>query len=219
MTTATIPEREASRLLGDHRDAIFRFLLGMVRDPAEAEDLTQETLLRAHSRLASLEDEAKFLPWLYRIAGNLARDRFRQPSWRQRQEAPALEAFEEALPLVDAGPRLDKVMEQREMSDCVRGYLERLSDAYRTVILLHDVQGLTDPEIAELLGVSVGAVKIRLHRARDKLREALDQGCSFSRDERGVKVCEPRSESAEDGQAAPGTAGRAGRSRGISGSS
>ncbi len=195
MTTATIPENEASRLLGDHRDAIFRFLLGMARDPAEAEDLTQETLLRAHDKLASLEDETRLVPWLYRIAGNIARDRFRQASWRHRPEPLETEGSEEALPIVDAGPRLDKVMEQREMSDCVRSYLEDLSDAYRTVILLHDVQGLTNPEIAELLGVSVGAVKIRLHRARGKLRQALGEGCSFSRDERGVKVCEPRSES------------------------
>ena len=87
----------------------------------------------------------------------------------------------------------DKVMEQREMSDCVRGYLEGLPDAYRTVILLHDVQGLTNPEIAELLGVSLDAVKIRLHRARAKLRSALDQGCRLSHDERGVRICEPRS--------------------------
>ena len=194
----TIPESEAARLLGDHRDAILRFLLGLARDPAEAEDLTQETLLRAHDRLASLEDEAKLLPWLYRIAGNIARDRFRQPSWRRRPEPLETEASEEALPVVDAGPRLDKVMEQREMSDCVRGYLEGLSEAYRTVILLHDVQGLTNPEIADLLGISVGAVKIRLHRARGKLREALDQGCEFSRDERGVRVCEPRSGSEAD---------------------
>lgn len=193
-TVAMISEDEATRLLGDHREAIFRFLLGMAGDPAEAEDLTQETLLRAHTRLASLEDETKLVPWLYRIATNIARDRFRQASWRRRQEPLELEGSESGLAVVDAGPRLDKVMEQREMSDCVRGYLEGLSDAYRTVILLHDLQGLTNPEIAAFLGVSVDAVKIRLHRARSKLRAALGEGCSFSRDERGVTVCEPRSE-------------------------
>ncbi len=185
----------ATRLLGDHREAIFRFLLGMARDPSEAEDLTQETFLRAHSRLASLDDETRLVPWLYRIATNIARDRFRQAAWRKRQVPFEVEGSGPALPIVDAGPRLDKVMEQREMSDCVRSYLEGLSDAYRTVILLHDIQGLTNPEIAELLGASVDAVKIRLHRARGKLRAALDRGCSFSRDERGVTVCEPRSES------------------------
>ena len=200
-TVTRIPEAEAPRgldhVLGDHREAIFRFLLGMTRDPAEAEDLTQETLLRAHDKLATLDDATKLLPWLYRIAGNVARDRFRQASWRRRPQPLESEGSGAVLPIVDSGPRLDKAMEQREMSDCVRGYLEDLPGAYRTVILLHDVQGLTNPEIAELLGVSVGAVKIRLHRARGRLRQALGEGCEFSRDERGVRVCEPRSRSAE----------------------
>ena len=87
---------------------------------------------------------------------------------------------------------------QREMSDCVRGYLEDLPDAYRTVILLHDVQGLTNREMADGLGVTLDAVKIRLHRARTRLRAALAAGCSFSQDERGVSVCEPRSATEEE---------------------
>ncbi len=190
-TRSCVPSSQEA-VLTDHRQAVFRFLLGMARDPAEAEDLTQETLLRAHTRLATLQDEAKLVPWLYRIATNIARDRFRQGSWRQRQEPAEEEGAGPVLPVVDPGPRLDKVMEQREMSDCVRGYLEELSDAYRTVILLHDVQGLTNPEIAELLGASVDAIKIRLHRARGKLRQALSKGCSLSHDERGIPVCEPR---------------------------
>lgn len=62
------------------------------------------------------------------------------------------------------------------MSDCVRRYLEDLADPYRTVILLHDVEGLTNPEMAELLGVSVDAVKIRLHRARSAAAAATRFG-------------------------------------------
>jgi RNA polymerase sigma-70 factor (ECF subfamily) len=195
MTSATlVPEDEATRIFSAHRGAIHRFLLSMTRDAAEAEDLTQETLLRAHTKLGTLDDESKLLPWLYRIATNLARDRFRQPSWRHRLAPLEPEDSGPALPVVDTAPRLDKVMEQREMSDCVRKYLEDLADPYRTVILLHDVEGLTNPEMADLLGVSVDAVKIRLHRARTRLREALSAGCSFSQDDRGVTVCEPRSE-------------------------
>lgn len=195
MTTALVPETAADRIFADHRSAIHRFLLSMTGDAAEAEDLTQETLLRAHTKLATLDDESKLVPWLYRIATNLARDRFRQPSWRRRPVALDPEDSDPALPVVDTAPRLDALMEQREMSDCVRRYLEELADSYRTVILLHDVEGLTNPEIAELLGVSVDAVKIRLHRARTKLRRALAAGCSFSQDDRGVTVCEPRCDS------------------------
>jgi RNA polymerase sigma-70 factor (ECF subfamily) len=83
-------------------------------------------------------------------------------------------------------------MEQKEMSSCVQEYIEDLSDPHRAAILLHDVQGLTNPEIAAMLGVSLATVKMRLHRARSKLRVALGEGCSFSEDERGVRVCEPK---------------------------
>ena len=85
------------------------------------------------------------------------------------------------------------MVERSEMSACVRSFLEGLSDEYRQVILLHDIQGLTSPEIAELLAVSVDAVKIRLHRARRRLQAVLAANCDFSRDEQNVFVCDPTS--------------------------
>jgi RNA polymerase sigma-70 factor (ECF subfamily) len=195
--TTTVLE-DADRL-APQREAMYRYILGMVRDPAEAEDLTQETLLRAYGKLASLEDPARLVPWLYRIATNVTYDRFRQASYRHRPqqlladgEGPDREAV---VDLADSGPRLDKLMQQREMSSCVQDYIAALPESYRAVILLHDVQGLTNPEIAEMLGLTLATVKIRLHRARNRLRAALGEGCSFSSDERGVKVCEPRRES------------------------
>jgi RNA polymerase sigma-70 factor (ECF subfamily) len=184
-------------ILASHRDVIHRYVLGIVRDRATAEDLTQEALLRAHKKLATLQDPGKLTSWLYRIATNICRDRFRQASHRNRPESldaqgdRGLESGE-AKDAVDTGPRLDKVMEQKEMSSCVQDYLAGLSDSYRAVILLHDAEGLTNPEIAEMLGVSLATIKIRLHRAREKLRAALAQACSFSTDERGVVVCEPK---------------------------
>ncbi len=184
--------------LAIHRDAIYRYVLGIVRDPPAAEDLTQEALLRAHRKLTSLDDPARLVPWLYRIATNVCHDRFRQASFRHRPEPLDVEAETEAggagaRTVADTGPRLDKLMEQTEMSSCVQEYIAGLPDSYRAVILLHDAEGLTNPEIAVMLGVSLATVKIRLHRARAKLRDALSRACSFSTDERGVLVCDPKS--------------------------
>jgi len=193
----TVSSPDLSESLATHREAIVRYIRGIVRNDAEAEDLTQETLLRAYNKLSTLEDPTRLVPWLYRIATNAAYDRFRQASYRHRplsleEDSGAAGETAKLEVMPDDSPRLDKLMEQREMSSCVQEYIEDLSDSYRAVILLHDVQGLTNPEIAEMLGVSLATVKIRLHRARTRLRAALGEGCSFSQDERDVQVCEPK---------------------------
>lgn len=193
----TVSTSDLSESLVTHRDAIVRYIRGIVRNDAEAEDLAQETLIRAYDRLSTLEDTSRLLPWLYRIATNVTYDHFRQASFRHRP-APLEEdglggliAGRSKIDIADS-PRLDKLMEQREMSSCLQGFIANLSDPYRAVILLHDLQGLTNPEIAEVLGVSLATVKIRLHRARAKLRAVLSEGCTFFHDERGVQVCESR---------------------------
>lgn len=182
-----------------HRDAIYRYIRRIVRDASEAEDLTQDTLLRAHEKLATLEDETRLTAWLYRIATHLCYDRFRSAAHRHRPASldggigeppgPHPQASQST-----AGPRLDLALEQEEMGACVRTYLDGLSDSYRAVIMLHDVQGLTNARIAEMLGTTLDAVKIKLHRARERLRVALENACTFTTDDRGVRICEPKRE-------------------------
>jgi len=191
------PPAPSRQILAAFREAIHRYIGGIVRDPAVAEDLTQETLLRAHLNLATLKDPARLTSWLYRIATNICHDRFRQSSRHERIQSLDEEAAGDSergrlQDLPDAGPRLDRILEQKEMSACVQRYLMDLPDSYRAVILLHDEAGMTNPEIAEMLGVSVATVKIRVHRAREKLRAVLRGACSFSADNRGVLVCEPK---------------------------
>lgn len=194
---------DASHRVAAHRDAIHRYVRSIVRDAAVADDLTQETLLRAHQKLATLEDPARLLSWLYRIATNVCHDRFRQslPPGRIRPlEGDGDDDAERGALriLADAGPRLDKIIEQKEMSACVQRYLSELPDSYRAAILLHDEESMTNPEIAEMLGVSLATVKIRVHRARQKLRATLQEACSFSTDDRGVLVCEPKRPEGKD---------------------
>lgn len=183
----------SAALFAAYQPRIRGYVLGMVRDPAEADDLTQEVFLRAHRKLPSLQDPDAALPWLYRIATNVCYDRFRQRSRRPRLDPRAVNDAAPAggIPATGDGATLDRVIVRSQMSACVRGYLEDLSDGYRQVILLHDLQGLTNREIAEMLGVSVDTVKVRLHRARRRLRAVLAAHCDFSRDEQNVFVCDP----------------------------
>jgi RNA polymerase sigma-70 factor, ECF subfamily len=182
-------QRAAEPALADLRLRISRYILGVVRDPTEAEDLTQETFLRAHRQRGSLRDPDAALAWLYSIATRACLDRLRA---RARGTSRESGLDPETLSGPDPAASAQERLEREEMSACVQGYVGALSDGYRAVLLLHDVHGLTSPEIAELLGDSVGSVKIRLHRARERLRRALAAGCTFSHDECGTLVCDPR---------------------------
>ena len=167
---------------------IFRYVVSLVRDAAEAEDLTQETFLRAYRRHDSLRAPEATVSWLYSIATHVCLDRLRE----RARHAPG-EAWldPETVSPPDPAPAAGLRLEQDDMSACVQGYVGELSDSYRAVLLLHDVHGLTCPQIAALLGDSPGSVKIRLHRARRRLQRALQSACDFSHDERGTLVCEP----------------------------
>lgn len=169
---------------------IFRYIVNMVRDTQEAEDLTQETFLRAYRRRDSLRDEGARTTWLYRIATHVCLDRLRQHARRAPKES---ETDIDQVDVVEPdAPSLQNIIEQDEMSDCVQSYLNRLSDSYRAAFLLHDMHELTSAEIARLMGESLSTVKIRLPRARGKLRTALAAGCDFSYDERSVLTCESK---------------------------
>lgn len=181
---------DSSAIFETYYDRIYRYALSMIRDAAEADDLTQETFLRAYRELDSLRDAGALVAWLYRIATHVCLDRLRQHARRAPQESEA-DLDQVDLPDPDA-PSLEQSVVQNEMSACVQNYLADLPDSYRAVILLHDLHGLTGPEIAETLDVSLATVKIRLHRARQRLQTALQAGCAFSHDERNVLVCESK---------------------------
>lgn len=177
------------------RAQVQRHLLAMVRDLPLAEELTQDTYARALERIDQLRDPQAALAWLYRIATTVALDRLRQrrPSTVQLDTVvPAGEEAGEAVEREHPSSLLEGALESAEMSACVQGYLAALPDDYRIAILLHDAHGLTTPEISELLDCSLATAKIRVHRARARLRETLSSACSFEIDERGVLVCDPQ---------------------------
>jgi len=202
---STIEPLEATReaRLVPFRAQVQRHLLAMVRDKPLAEELTQDTYARAIERIDQLRDPQAALAWLYRIATTVALDRLRQrrPSTVPLDTvAPVGEQAQQAAERERPPSLLEGALESSEMSACVQGYLAALPDDYRIAILLHDAHGLSNPEIAELLGCSLATAKIRVHRARARLREALDAACNFEIDERGVLVCDPQPQNPSERQ-------------------
>lgn len=175
------------------RSRVYRHLLGLTRDATLADDLTQETLLRALTHLDGVRDDQALLGWLFRIATNIAVDHVRGA---QRAVTPVdmdqLGATRSAPPLW-AAPALapPATAERVEMSACIDRQLAALPDDYRVALLLHDGHGMTNPEIAKKLGCSVATVKIRVHRGRTRLRAALTEACDFDADDRGELACQP----------------------------
>lgn len=182
---------DAGVLFESYHDRIYRYVLSLVKNPAEAEDLTQDTFLRAYRHGDSLRDPEAVRGWLYRIATHVCLDRL-----RQRKPLISLDGEEgeaRVAPPVSQSPSPLDVSERKETSACVQRCLDFLPDKYRAVILLHEAHSLTAPEIADLLGVTVTTVKIRLHRARRGLQQVMERGCAVSDDNRGVPTCHPKS--------------------------
>jgi RNA polymerase sigma-70 factor, ECF subfamily len=187
---AAVVDAALGERLVSFRPQVQRHILAMVRNPADAEELTQATYARAFERSDQLRDQQAALAWLYRIATTISLDRLRQ----RRPTAVALDdAGVEGIEERERTPSLlESALEQSEMSACVQNYLATLPDDYRIAILLHDVHDLTNQEIADHVGCSLATAKIRVHRARARLRETLAAACSFEIDERGVLVCNPQ---------------------------
>lgn len=173
-----------------YRPRIVRYLTRLAGE-TEAEDLAQEVFVKVNRSMDEFRGDSQVLTWIYRIATNAALDRLRKPSLR------VIETVEdvEKVPLF-TGPAPRTVEQQairEEMSACVRGVIGRLPEAYRTVILLGDIEGFKDAEIADILGVTLGAAKITLHRARVALKRELSESCVFYHNDENELSCDRKS--------------------------
>lgn len=164
-----------------------KVILGLVRDEWVADDLTQETFAKVQVHLSDLRDPAKVSSWVFRIAYNLCQDHFRGTGKFVVTEDVEGEETEFA-----ADMSVQKEFEQHQMSECVQVEIDRLPESLRTVLLMADRMEFSHREIAEVLGITIENVKVRLHRARKKLKELLQQKCTFETDERNVLVCQPK---------------------------
>jgi RNA polymerase sigma-70 factor (ECF subfamily) len=177
-----------------YRPKIHRYLCRLAGEN-EAEDLCQEVFVKVERNLTSFRNEAQLSTWLYRIATNSFYDRLRSPSFKQKSKEYPIEIDENTLEKRDVTtqpqkPGIDQQVIRDEMNACIRGYIDQLPENYRTVLLLSEEEGFKNREIAEILQVSLDNVKIRLHRAKAKLKVSLQSNCDFYLDERSEISCD-----------------------------
>ncbi len=169
--------RSFETLVHRYEGRIYRLTYNITQNREDAEDSTQEAFLKAYQHLQGFQGESRFYTWLVRIAVNEALMKLRR---RRPQEVSLDESIQTADDLVpreieDWGPKPDERFEQSELQGILARSIAQLDPAYRIVFQLRDIEELSTEETAQLLGLSIPAVKSRLLRARLKLRQSLDR--------------------------------------------
>jgi RNA polymerase sigma-70 factor (ECF subfamily) len=168
-------------LVRRYHSQVYRLALTVTKNPRDAEEVTQETFLNLYRKLDTFRGESKFSSWLYRVTANFALMRLR----KQRRQPQVLlddllpQFYENSgkndKPASDWSERADRQFENRELGSKINTAIADLPEKYRIILVLRDVENLSNEEIAQTLGMSVPAVKSILHRSRLFVREALSK--------------------------------------------
>lgn len=167
-----------NELMERHAQRLFHYLVRSLQDEAEAADLAQETFVKVYQNRAKFDPQQKFTTWLYAIASNLVRDRYR---WRARHPQTSLDAENDQTEtslkhsLRASEPTPEQLLQSEERAETVRQAVAALPEELRQPLILAVYQELPQAEIAQILKCSVKAVETRIYRARQQLRAALQE--------------------------------------------
>jgi RNA polymerase sigma-70 factor (ECF subfamily) len=188
-------ERDAFvELVHPYERLVYVTAISVLRNPADAEEVAQEAVLKAFSKLSSFRAESKFSTWLVQITYNEARMKLRKDrqhlfeSIDNGQKGPEGDYWPKDF--ADWRPIASELLEKNELRKALQDAINSLSPTYREVVIFRDVQNLSIKDTAAVLGIPEGSVKTRLHRARLLLRDALAPGIdgSWSAGQRYRKV-------------------------------
>ena len=165
--------------------AVIGYLRRYCGDEQLAQDLAQETLLRVSRSLPQFDGRSSLKTWAISIAHRVVSDHYR----RSRHHLSEV-CFDDGMEIVDGAPETDQRIIVDEMNTCVREVIDTLPEAYRAALVLRDLEGLSVAEVAEISNCSLATAKIRIHRARKRLEEALGKACEFYSDTDDVLRCD-----------------------------
>lgn len=186
------PDRSFEEVIEALGPTLRSYLERMVGDPELADDLFQETSIKIAGGLPHFEGRSSLKTWVFRIAHRVCIDHSRKSSSKQT----VLEFLEEEHTAPE--PEHDEVIVIDEMNQCIRDVIDSLPPDYRTALVLHDLEGLSGEEVARVSGCSLATAKIRIHRARKRLRAALQDQCQFYHDRDQVLRCDRKGPDGSD---------------------
>lgn len=187
MTARDVSCAEDARAWKDLDARLRPFVARRVRSPADVDDVVQDVFLRMQRGLAGLRDDERFGPWVYQVARSAIAEHRRSAA---RHPVADGEPPEEPAPPPDEE---DDGVVERDLATYIAPFVAMLPSPYREALTLTEIEGLTQKEAAEMLGVSLSGMKSRVQRGRKHLREALEACCHIALDARGrVIECAPR---------------------------
>lgn len=186
-------ELEFQKIYDEYHAKIHAYLKRMVGNN-QAEDLTQDVFVKIGQALDNFRGESKLSTWIYRIATNTALDKLRSSlpgdSKKLNVEHISDTEADKNVWTGESKNLTDQSVIRQEMNQCIREVIETLPESYKLVLVLSDLEGLSDIEISEIIGSSLQATKIKIHRARVRLKSELEKTCVFYRDEENEFACE-----------------------------
>lgn len=186
-TPISAPPLSLDAALAEMAQPLLRYLERYVGDAAVASDLQQETLLKMARGFDRFAGRSSLKTWAFAIANRVAADYYRAPERQLR-----LVELDEAAELPSDEAAIDARLIEAEMNQCVRQVIDSLPASYRAALILHDLEGLSLDQTALICDCSLATAKIRIHRARNRLRQALNRQCAFYHDPQGVYRCQQK---------------------------
>ena len=156
-------------LIERHKDKLYKCVYSMTKSDAETEDVLQEAYIAAYTNLSSFRGDSKFLTWLFTIVKNVAISKIR----KKKKHIP-IDPTNTGMDVADEEVSPDKNITLEERSKIVHSALDDMKDVCKNILILREIEGKEYEEISQILGIPIGTVRSRLHRARTILKEKLN---------------------------------------------
>jgi RNA polymerase sigma-70 factor (ECF subfamily) len=184
---------EFEKIYNDFFPKILQYVTRMAGQN-DAEDITQNVFDKINRGLEGFQENSRLSTWIYRIATNTIIDMSRSAAYKNAAVHTPMEDDADHAPRVMAKdsrpPSTDQLVIRKEMNECIKEHIDKLPHDYKTVIVLSELEGMANKDIAEIMDISLDNVKIRLHRARARLKALLNEACDFYYTDDNTLACD-----------------------------
>ena len=180
---------QVNQLYQQYSEMIRIYLMRFVNE-TDAQDLTQEVFVKVSKNIDKFRSDSSIKTWIYRIATNAAKDFLKSKAYQTSRKLISISETELEKYDISSNTSFDNDLDAKEMNKCIKEFIHRLPVNYSSILVLSELEELSAKEVSNIMNLSVGTVKVRLHRARASLKKELEMGCNISTNCDNKMVCE-----------------------------